>query len=520
MKVTLPEEFVIVDLEGFYQFPWGRGKMGSKSEKCKQSAESLQEFFPGTDLKRLKLPEESTPAPGAKQLEPLVENIDHGDEESDSVNDSRMDVDGKGPADSEAKVVDSENADSGKELRMDVDAEKPNDSVEVVGVRLEKSSSAADTENVKSHEKEDPTSDSKLSSNVTNKDSNAQKEKTVSESLNVDAQNVKESAAGTEVVESDNTNIKDSDDEKDKAIENKDKSKAVTEKAKSANEPESELHIKSKPDNTGVGKTKETDNSSETPKVQYDVVKHGSSELLLPKYELFFKQISQQQSTIASRTLLSLRRSDEEALDEIRIFNAQDNFVVNSCAIRVNLKEEKNGANGKGALNSNSEKGLESVGSQAVLESASSNSETVNKVTSDHTDHEALEKESASVSSEIVDKAQEDSEATILDPDSVHAGINDQGTGKKRKEYMNKKDVYWRTRKEARVQEDDERERILGSLFLRGEKIQEVWNNQQLILPFQVGPISALTQKDLFIGLSHLYWRILSPIWILKDASL
>ncbi|XP_053377869.1 uncharacterized protein LOC128547945 [Mercenaria mercenaria] len=50
---------------------------------------------------------------------------------------------------------------------------------------------------------------------------------------------------------------------------------------------------------------------------------------------------------IASRTLLSLRRAEDCSFDEIRIFNAQDYFVVNSCEIgikiRDNLEEGKSG---------------------------------------------------------------------------------------------------------------------------------------------------------------------------------
>lgn len=45
-------------------------------------------------------------------------------------------------------------------------------------------------------------------------------------------------------------------------------------------------------------------------------------------------------SAMASRTLLSLKRTDNLSVDEIRIFNAQDNFVVKSCSIDVRIKDK------------------------------------------------------------------------------------------------------------------------------------------------------------------------------------
>ena len=474
--MTLPEELVIVDLEGFYRFPWGRGKMGSKSEKCKQSAESLQEFFPGTDLKKLKLPQESTPAPGVEELAAIVEEGD--DEDSAPVTESRMEVDSSKPRDSEEKRVGGESICSAKESRETADVSEPagpgaklddtekSSSVDEVGEISEEPSDTVESSNVKE-------SEIKLDAASKAKDFNLKKSS---------------SSADTNVVEPTRRQV-------DSA-------------------PTSEKQGKAKSDNKDSEKTTEKADTSQKPKVHYDVVKHGSSEMLLPQYELFFKEISQEQSTIASRTLLSLRRSDEEALDEIRIFNAQDNFVVNSCAILVKLKDnEKSAANDEGSNQSNANQDMDSVKDSESLRvqgeqertlgdseketGESVSSDVMDKVTDASTvteDSQPTSAESEQASQEISKKR---SETISVESESTHSVQGNKETDKKRKEYMNKKDVYWRSRREARDQEDREREKILGSLFLGREKILEVWNNLQLILPFQVGVASDLCKTFL-----------------------
>ena len=469
MKVTLPEELVIVDLEGFYRFPWGRGKMGSKSEKCKQSAESLQEFFPGTDLKKLKLPKESTPAPGNEELAAIDEESD--DEDSASATESRMKVDSSKPRDSEDKLVDGESLGSAKESRVNADISKPVDS----GAKLD------DTE--KTSTVDEVGEISEAPSETSNVESVKESE------INMDAGSVTKAF-----------NIK-------KSSSSGDTNDVEPPKRQVDSAPASEKQGKAKSDDKGSEKTTEKADTSEKPKVHYDVVKHGSSEMLLPQYELFFKEISQEQSTIASRTLLSLRRSDEEALDEIRIFNAQDNFVVNSCAILVKLKDnEKSAANDEGSVRSKANQDMDSVkdsesakgvhertfGDSEKETGASVSSDVMNKVTDVHTVTEDLEPTSTVSEPDSQEISKTSSETVSVEFESTHSNIEIQKTGKQRKEYMNKKDVYWRSRREARDLEDREREKILGSLFLSKEKIWEVWNNLQLILPFQVGVASDL----------------------------
>ena len=443
-----------MDLEGFYQFPWGRGKLASKSEKFKQSTEELQELFPGTDLKQLKLPQESTPVVPANLTAPVVESSPHVDgNESSPVVDSSPDVGGK----VSSSVVESSPHVNGKELAAAGDIEVSESLTKAVGSK----ESGSVAENVGSA----LTSDDK------------------------DNTDVRECDINTRQVIASNGN------------QNDDGTKSVTDNEKSANDSVLEQIEEPESDDMGVEEAKKTVDSSENFGVKYDVLKHGSSELLLPQYEVVFKkELTQQQTTIASRTLLNLRRSDEEALEEIRIFNAQDNFVVNSCVICVKLREkEKSASNAKGSVCSeatqdfDSGRGLESVSARTGLDIANGSSETIDKVASGNTDHDSFtDPEIASVSTETLDKVAdvrtetEDSEATDLASESVCTTMDEQETETKRKEYMNKKDVYSRLQNEARRKEDDEKEKILDRLLLRREKITKVWSNLQLILPFQV----------------------------------
>ena len=359
----MPEELVIVDLDGFYHFPWGRGKMCSKSDKFKmpEGSEDLGELFPGLP-KEVPIPKESTPARLAATLrqDTSTETVNH-----DGVN---------------AAAESSEVAPEGMIIK-------------------DKGSSHC---NVKDSEEE---TDKEIDDNP---DSVTKLKDTAATSSNPSA-----GKETSQKVEGSKDSLKFDDASRQESI--------VEETLETAKNATSDIEKISAKENTDT---------------EYTVHKHGCSELAFPAFEgVKVKEIQPEQHTIASRTLLSLRRSDDAALDDIRIFNAQDNFVVNSCTINLQLRPEEE---------------LDSCATDTM--ETGDNVIKCNEITS-----EMASEMEVSELSHVREKRRK------LGDKSLRRGRND-----------------------GETKSEKERERIMGRLLLKKETTKQIAQRLQQIYPFQV----------------------------------
>lgn len=119
---------------------------------------------------------------------------------------------------------------------------------------------------------------------------------------------------------------------------------------------ESEVNSESVDDKTegdqlGTEKDKDADASATTAGPEVTILTTKHSNIIIPMSDPIPETNIENciVSAIASRTLLSLRRAEDCSFEDIRIFNAQDNFVVNSCEIGIKIQDhsgEDNGENG------------------------------------------------------------------------------------------------------------------------------------------------------------------------------
>ena len=176
--------------------------------------------------------------------------------------------------------------------------------------------------------------------------------------------------------------------------------------------------------------------------------------MLLPQYEVVYrKQITEHLSAIASRTLLSVRRFDEEALEDIRIFNASDNFVVNSCAIRTKLRDAER--ENKDLC----EQVVTVVEGSAEIEL----DDTLASIT------ESNQIEAADPRSEPSTEQVEATESAAI-PEAKEKGAS--------------KTV--KSSSESGIELEVKKMKLLDTLLLKKEKTKQIWNNLLEILPFQV----------------------------------
>lgn len=398
MKVTMPEELVIVDMEGFYHFPWGRGKLASRAESFKMSTENLKELFPGTDFRNLKPPEKLHPAVDTIS-KTLVTNADAASSPN-AEKESLKGTDGHDPTEKD-EGIQRENSET---VKMDVNA----DTVGIHGDVFKR---------VKGND-------------VSGKEITA---KSGMESNAIDT------GSDQMVAPTDSGAVPSKSFANDR----------FTAEADENNKSEPDISMRQE-ENAGSLSGKGDDiseNSSANPDLKFKVYKHGSSEILLPHYEVVFKkELSQHQQNIASRTLLSLRRSDEEALEEIRIFNAQDNFVVNSCAVFVKLK------------------GNEKISTIPSIDTAI------------HVEMTGTQSSEVDTKPDSSDKSKQETSAK---------GVL-KCTSKKGKEKLESDEIKrWEVKKE----------KLLQNLYVRKEKIKKIWDNLQQILPFQVSIIKWILLK-------------------------
>lgn len=291
-KINMPDDLVIVDMEGFYNFPWGRGKtygFTTKADKNlqeigevkkqKQSAKAVKKPGETTGISHADQSREATITDETDQEEEITVSFD----QSGELIVSRMEagVDEAGP--------------SG--INTDKDENKYGDTAEIEDMDIQDGEDTLET------------------------DGQIKKKLSVKEALKlcpVKCGNVKV----TEL-----------------------KSKSLSHKLKSTNvitniveEKQAEKEVK---DSESETVDNETEELFVVKAKEFTIVSTKHSEITIPKAEVENYDLEGTASSIASRTLLSLRRAEDCSFEDIRVFNAQDNFVLKSCELKVRLRDPK-----------------------------------------------------------------------------------------------------------------------------------------------------------------------------------
>ncbi|KAL4226792.1 General transcription factor 3C polypeptide 1 [Mactra antiquata] len=238
VSITMPQELVIVDMEGFHNFPWGRGKGATHNTKGDKALQGFKSV--GKD--------NTTNSNGKNKY------MDDSDDDIDMEMKQTMKADNKE-----------------EEKKIKSDTSQISDAKKSILNEEAKQGTSTSSENVENN-------DEKIE-NVSNLDNNE---------VNVD--------------------------------------EVISDETQCANEE--------------IGTAKDL-----------TVVTSKHCNIIIPTADPIpeFNTETGLVSAIASRTLISLRRSEDYTFDDLRIFNAQDNFVVNSCEIGVkitdDIKDEDNDTN-------------------------------------------------------------------------------------------------------------------------------------------------------------------------------
>ena len=302
LRIKMPSDLVVIDMEGFRNFPWGRGKSSThRSDHTLQALQNKTHPRPGPSGMSIK---STTGTQNSSVLEEGIEESEAILEGNRSVTDSdavteifgsgepvSYEIDGK-EVQSREDITDVGKMDL-KEQKMDTEEEGNSDNWPVV--QIQETSDKPVRKTGESDKHADGAMDYKLSqTSAANTDSGLLQTE--------DTSGFSESRTG------------------DKKVDYTDK--------------DSESFL--------------TEKSDKTDKLEeYSILKNGSSTILMPANE---QKFSLDQSLIdlncyhgvASRTLISLRRAEGPVrctVEDIRLFNAQDNFVVKSCEIEIKIRK-------------------------------------------------------------------------------------------------------------------------------------------------------------------------------------
>ncbi|XP_060566470.1 general transcription factor 3C polypeptide 1-like [Ruditapes philippinarum] len=247
LKITMPQELVIVDMEGFYKFPWGRGKNSSSQTK------------------------------GDK----ILQEIKHPESSRDKLSEC-----------------------SAEQSKEDENAEKDTNG------KVSKLSNTDDKVENNAMDIEDETNTTSQTDQEVNKET-------------VDKPASKK--CSKEIP-------------KDKEEHETDLSGPSTSSTKVTGDSDKLKGVEKSESNVSTGSTHISTNHSTVVIPDLDQA-HQTSDALPGTV-----------AGIASRTLLSLRRAEDCTCDDIRIFNAQDNFVVNACDIGIKIRKDQEEGKGGNPL--------------------------------------------------------------------------------------------------------------------------------------------------------------------------
>lgn len=339
----MPDDLVVVDMEGFYNFPWGRGKtygFTTKADKNLQDiAQAKSRISPknetqskstgpegssegnvgGSEQRKVISNEdqsrENTEDKVGDQPEEITVTVDSGGElsvnhealatsiDDHSYSGATHDHSAKGQASSLVTLSRSED-----EIVLEVKAgEKEHTHKTPLNVELPKRS-----EDSKSSEK-------KEEAKGNNTEGSPKKKLTLKETKKLcpfEYDNVKVTMTKMEILNRktvSSTRIQNVAQDKKQSEKDKDGQKSDTDM-----EMEESFSVKAK---------------------DFLKVNTKHSEMVIPKAELECYEVDGTLTSVASRTLLSLRRAEDCSFEDIRVFNAQDNFVVKSCEIEVKLRD-------------------------------------------------------------------------------------------------------------------------------------------------------------------------------------
>ncbi|XP_052781607.1 general transcription factor 3C polypeptide 1-like isoform X3 [Mya arenaria] len=316
IKMELPDELVIVDMKGFYNFPWGRGKQSTTPSNTKAD-KTLRDIH---EQKTRGKKQEQQGVATQSNSEEVTKDIGQGfekEQQGDSVqSDSEiiLEVDSSGKM-----TVKNGSPKSGKK----------HDAAEHLGADEQKK----DGNLIAS------TSPRRVSDEIVLEVRNGELTAVNDKEVDVDVEMVENKAqeAGEDsVTTADNRKVPQTHKGPDN-VEMEDSYQG---------QPMGDHII---PNNQAADKvvSNEDDDIDETHGVQAQefthlITPHGV--FVIPKPEEDNTQIGPvgSSSSIASRTFVCLRRAEECSFEDIRVFNAQDNFVVKSCLLKMKISDKKN----------------------------------------------------------------------------------------------------------------------------------------------------------------------------------
>ena len=335
----MPDDLVIVDMVGFYNFPWGRGKtfgLSNKGEQTNEETSPTKAADGKKSKKTAKKKKESSREVTEDTLLEAIEEVMEDDFEDDNAQPEEITVTVEPSGDLTIHETDytermeetGSDMDEGaglvtlsrREDEIVLEVMKKGKGLKSITPLYNPKYSKRGTGNVNKESEESVVEDD----NDTYVESPTKKKLTFKETANlcsVERENVKLTKSKIETL-----------DKKSKSSEIIiTKNKAMDHQQTAGNEKEK--------GEEGSNTEVDMEESFTVKAKEFTQVNTKHSEIVIPKAEI--QNFGQEDYTCASRTLLSLRRAEDCSYEDIRVFNAQDNFVVKSCEIKVKIRNPK-----------------------------------------------------------------------------------------------------------------------------------------------------------------------------------
>lgn len=330
----MPDDLAIVDMKGFYSFPWGRGKVASCNSKADRTLQNR-----GT-------------AGQEKDREMAPTGQPDGGDSDDEAGADGGGVDGAAkPSTSSAAVGGPEGDESEADLLLEVDSAEE---IVVKKCAREEESSQAGLEDEDSRQSdsivlqykdgelktvsefEEMVEDSQDGSGALMKTRG-----TKGSADNLDDGTDANTVSGSKTSEKGGSRDVDAGQFK-KKLTVKEKNKVCEIQAGPVKVTEFKSKVLSIKDKNVEKLEMKDDDFDETCTFDYD----EPLNLVTPRCHVEFQKYEEAgpeadflaNSSIASRTFVTLRRAEGVSFEEIRVFNAQDNFVLKSCAIQLKFR--------------------------------------------------------------------------------------------------------------------------------------------------------------------------------------
>ncbi|KAH3880119.1 hypothetical protein DPMN_004032, partial [Dreissena polymorpha] len=377
LEMRIPEELAIIDMKGFYSFPWGRGKTHGFTTKADKS---LQQTKQKRDLDKEQASKQASDAHDEWKAGPDRIVKDNNARSGSMVPEAGLDKDGEKVSKGKQSEASSGKGNDGKNISHLSETDLCNYADDNDNERLDKSEKersrnveeeeSIELDNEKTNINDQATERSKASTDlVIVETGESGNELTVREGAGDKelAASLAETGDGSDeiVLQWENGTLRDitgdgRDDKPDKSRESLNNVEQVgvrsgrkmtlKEKQKICSAEAGNVKITEKKSTTLSKKTSalkkipaaesvdDVDESYMVNAKEFTHVKTNRSEIVLPKPDTDFTNADPMcSSSVASRTFVCLRRVEDCSFEDIRVFNAQDNFVLKSCQIKLRL---------------------------------------------------------------------------------------------------------------------------------------------------------------------------------------